>query len=251
MEQANRKDPQELELSLDDQVIYGALTTLAREVGHRLKRAAHSSIIRESDDYGAAIVSANFELLAEAEQLRCRWGRYCPLSWQRWSSWPPCGLPYNILGHINRSGIPSMKAPCLKMQGLMRQALKTPHMLWKTRMWQKRLMLLNRSKCGKQGQPKKRTARQRKQIPMGLKNYRNPKHPTWQLIQQAMIRHMLLRMARELLMISHQRRSPPGMEVGNAGGHDATDGRGRCHQKPTRLPGWPLWMPRFSPWTTS
>ena len=55
------------ELTLEDQVLYGALTTLAREVGHRLKRAAHSSLIRESDDYGAAIVSAQFELLAEAE----------------------------------------------------------------------------------------------------------------------------------------------------------------------------------------
>ncbi len=63
-----------IELSLQDQVIYGALTTLAREVGHRLKRAAHSSLIRESDDYGAAIVSANFELLAEAETTPLQMG---------------------------------------------------------------------------------------------------------------------------------------------------------------------------------
>ena len=62
------------ELTLEDQVIYGALTTLAREVGHRLKRAAHSSIIRESDDYGAAIVSANYELLAEAETTPLQMG---------------------------------------------------------------------------------------------------------------------------------------------------------------------------------
>lgn len=61
-------------LSLEDQVIYGALTTLAREVGHRLKRAAHSSLIRESDDYGAAIVSADFELLAEAETTPLQMG---------------------------------------------------------------------------------------------------------------------------------------------------------------------------------
>lgn len=61
-------------LSLEDQVIYGALTTLAREVGHRLKRAAYSSLIRESDDYGAAIVSANFELLAEAETTPLQMG---------------------------------------------------------------------------------------------------------------------------------------------------------------------------------
>lgn len=62
------------ELTLEDQVIYGALTTLAREVGHRLKRAAYSSLIRESDDYGAAIVSANFELLAEAETTPLQMG---------------------------------------------------------------------------------------------------------------------------------------------------------------------------------
>jgi N-methylhydantoinase B len=63
-----------LELTLEDQVIYGALTTLAREVGHRLKRAAYSSLIRESDDYGAAIVSGNFELLAEAETTPLQMG---------------------------------------------------------------------------------------------------------------------------------------------------------------------------------
>lgn len=62
------------ELSLEDQVIYGALTTLAREVGHRLKRAAYSSLIRESDDYGAAIVSADFMLLAEAETTPLQMG---------------------------------------------------------------------------------------------------------------------------------------------------------------------------------
>jgi len=61
-------------LSLEDQVIYGALTSLAREVGHRLKRAAYSSLIRESDDYGAAIVSADFELLSEAETTPLQMG---------------------------------------------------------------------------------------------------------------------------------------------------------------------------------
>jgi N-methylhydantoinase B len=62
------------ELSLENQVIYGAMTTLAREVGHRLKRAAYSSLIRESDDYGAALVSSNFELLAEAETTPLQMG---------------------------------------------------------------------------------------------------------------------------------------------------------------------------------
>jgi len=63
-----------IDLTLEDQVIYGTLTTLAREVGHRLKRAAYSSLIRESDDYGAAIVSADFELLAEAETTPLQMG---------------------------------------------------------------------------------------------------------------------------------------------------------------------------------
>jgi N-methylhydantoinase B len=62
------------ELTLEDQVIYGSLTTLAREVGHRLKRAAYSSLIRESDDYGAAIISSQFELLAEAETTPLQMG---------------------------------------------------------------------------------------------------------------------------------------------------------------------------------
>lgn len=66
--------PAEISLSLEDQVIYGALTTLAREVGHRLKRAAYSSLIRESDDYGAAIVSAKYELLGEAETTPLQMG---------------------------------------------------------------------------------------------------------------------------------------------------------------------------------
>jgi N-methylhydantoinase B len=61
-------------LTLEDQVIFGALTSLAREVGHRLKRAAYSSLIRESDDYGAAVVSANYELLSEAETTPLQMG---------------------------------------------------------------------------------------------------------------------------------------------------------------------------------
>ena len=55
-------------------MIYGSLTTLAREVGHRLKRAAYSSLIRESDDYGAAIISNQYELLAEAETTPLQMG---------------------------------------------------------------------------------------------------------------------------------------------------------------------------------
>jgi N-methylhydantoinase B len=43
-------------------------------MGHRLKRAAHSSLIRESDYYGAAIISAGYELLAEAETTPLQMG---------------------------------------------------------------------------------------------------------------------------------------------------------------------------------
>src|SRR3990170_4684213 len=74
MDHISKENQKSTELSLEDQVIYGSLTTLAREVGHRLKRAAYSSLIRESDDYGAAIVSSNFELLAEAETTPLQMG---------------------------------------------------------------------------------------------------------------------------------------------------------------------------------
>lgn len=74
MNNTSKEKQKSIELSLEDQVIYGSLTTLAREVGHRLKRAAYSSLIRESDDYGAAIVSQNFELLAEAETTPLQMG---------------------------------------------------------------------------------------------------------------------------------------------------------------------------------
>lgn len=71
---ANTTKEHFLELTLEDQVIYGALTTLAKEVGHRLKRSAYSSLIRESDDYGTAIISAKYELLAEAETTPLQMG---------------------------------------------------------------------------------------------------------------------------------------------------------------------------------
>jgi N-methylhydantoinase B len=70
----NMQKNNDIGLTLEDQVIYGSLATLAREVGHRLKRAAYSSLIRESDDYGAAIVSSTFELLAEAETTPLQMG---------------------------------------------------------------------------------------------------------------------------------------------------------------------------------
>jgi len=49
-------------------VIHGALETITVEMGHKLMRMAHSSIIRESEDFGAAIVDAEGNGLAESPQ---------------------------------------------------------------------------------------------------------------------------------------------------------------------------------------
>ncbi len=49
-------------------VIQGALETIAIEMGHKLMRMAYSSIIRESEDFGAAIVDAKCRQLCECKQ---------------------------------------------------------------------------------------------------------------------------------------------------------------------------------------
>lgn len=49
-------------------VIQGALETIAIEMGHKLMRMAHSSIIRESEDFGAALIDAKGRGLAESAQ---------------------------------------------------------------------------------------------------------------------------------------------------------------------------------------
>ncbi len=49
-------------------VIHGALETITVEMGHKLMRMAHSSIIRESEDFGAAIVDPEGNGLAESPQ---------------------------------------------------------------------------------------------------------------------------------------------------------------------------------------
>ncbi len=49
-------------------VIQGALETIAIEMGHKLMRMAYSSIIRESEDFGAAIVDAQCRQLCESKQ---------------------------------------------------------------------------------------------------------------------------------------------------------------------------------------
>ena len=51
-------------------VIQGALETIAIEMGHKLMRMAYSSIIRESEDFGAAIVDAKCRQLCESNNRR-------------------------------------------------------------------------------------------------------------------------------------------------------------------------------------
>jgi N-methylhydantoinase B len=49
-------------------VILGALEQIAVEMGYKLMRMAYSSIIRESEDFGAALVSAHGQQLCESKQ---------------------------------------------------------------------------------------------------------------------------------------------------------------------------------------
>ena len=49
-------------------VLQGALETIAVEVGYKLMRMAYSSIIRESEDFGAALTDETGQGLAESAQ---------------------------------------------------------------------------------------------------------------------------------------------------------------------------------------
>src|SRR5258705_12776488 len=49
-------------------VIQGALENIAVEMGYKLMRMSYSSIIRESEDFGAALVDAEGQGLAESAQ---------------------------------------------------------------------------------------------------------------------------------------------------------------------------------------
>src|SRR3954464_10102264 len=49
-------------------VIQGALENIAIEMGYKLMRMSYSSIIRESEDFGAALVDAKGRGLAESAQ---------------------------------------------------------------------------------------------------------------------------------------------------------------------------------------
>jgi N-methylhydantoinase B len=49
-------------------VVQGALENIAVEMGYRLMRMSYSSIIRESEDFGAGLVDARGRGLAESAQ---------------------------------------------------------------------------------------------------------------------------------------------------------------------------------------
>ena len=49
-------------------VIHGALENIAVEMGYKLMRMSYSSIIRESEDFGAALVDAQGRQLCETRQ---------------------------------------------------------------------------------------------------------------------------------------------------------------------------------------
>ena len=48
------------------QVIWGALENVAIEMGHKLTRMSYSSIIRESEDFGAALLDPDCHQLCES-----------------------------------------------------------------------------------------------------------------------------------------------------------------------------------------
>src|ERR1700719_915210 len=54
--------------SIPASVVQGALENIAVEMGYKLMRMSYSSIIRESEDFGAALVDAEGRGLAESAQ---------------------------------------------------------------------------------------------------------------------------------------------------------------------------------------
>ena len=47
------------------QVIWGALESIAIDMGHKLTRMSYSSIIRESEDFGAALLDVDCQQLSQ------------------------------------------------------------------------------------------------------------------------------------------------------------------------------------------
>ena len=71
MSTALRRQPAQRPERIDpitSSVIQGALENIAVEMGYKLMRMSYSSIIRESEDFGAALVDAEGRGLAESAQ---------------------------------------------------------------------------------------------------------------------------------------------------------------------------------------
>ena len=67
-------------------VLTSALSGVAEEMGTALVRSAYSSNIKERRDCSAAMFDARGRMVAQAEHIRCTWGR-CPRRWPRsWSA---------------------------------------------------------------------------------------------------------------------------------------------------------------------
>src|SRR5271168_5452002 len=62
-----KSDPGSID-SITASVVQGALENIAVEMGYKLMRMSYSSIIRESEDFGAALVDADGRGLAESAQ---------------------------------------------------------------------------------------------------------------------------------------------------------------------------------------
>ena len=70
MQDANRSNRQQPNTRVDPitgAVIQGALENIAIEMGHKLMRMSYSSIIRESEDFGAALTDAEGRQLCECK----------------------------------------------------------------------------------------------------------------------------------------------------------------------------------------
>jgi N-methylhydantoinase B len=57
--------------SITASVVQGALENIAVEMGYKLMRMSYSSIIRESEDFGAALVDAEGRGLSRHNRRRC------------------------------------------------------------------------------------------------------------------------------------------------------------------------------------
>ena len=58
-------------------VIHGALENIAIEMGHKLMRMSYSSIIRESEDFGAALIDVSAVDTPASVLISGTWRKSC------------------------------------------------------------------------------------------------------------------------------------------------------------------------------